>query len=165
MNPARARLKRSVRAAIELCGGGEGAAITVGRRPATVYEWGNLNTEAFPPLDCVFAMDEIALAQLRTPPILHALSAELTHVSVRLPFVMLAPDGCVIQALAEVSAEFGAIASEVVEATRDGVIDQREKDRIVLSIDQTISALTRMRAVVRAPEIPATTADRATRPP
>lgn len=152
MTPAVARLKRGVRAAIELCGGGEGAAATAGRRPSTAYEWNNRNLEVFPPLDCAFALDEIAVMRGDAPPVLHAYAAELGHIAVRLPFALTGEDA-LTGALVDVSAEFGKVAVEVREATRDGIVDDRERDAIVLRIDQAVQALARMRAVVRAPEL------------
>jgi hypothetical protein len=161
MTPGRARMKRGVRTAIESCGGGDGAAITAGRRRSVVYDWGNLNTENFPPLDCAHALDEVALAQDKAPPILHAYAAELSHIAVRVPMAIGAEDA-LTSALVDVSAEFGAIAAEVREATRDGIVEPHECDAIVLSIDKAFAALSRMRAVVRAPEA---IEDRSRRPP
>lgn len=151
MIPSLARIKRGVRASIELCGGGDGAAATAGRRRSTAYEWNNLNLEVFPPLDCAFALDEIAVAQDRAPPILHAYAAELGHVAVRLPYAAGAGNDALTDALIDVSAEFGEIALEVREATRDGIVDNDERDAIARRIDDAVAALARMRAVVRAP--------------
>lgn len=161
MTPALARIKRGVRASIELCGGGDGAAATAGRRRSTAYEWNNLNLEVFPPLECAFALDEIAVAQNHAPPILHAYASELDHVAIRLPFVVLRDD-MITGALIDASAEFGKVAMEVREATRDGVIDDLERDVIVLRIDRAIAALTRMRTVVRPSQA---LTSRASRPP
>lgn len=151
MTPACARIKRGVHAAVDLCGGGDGAARTAQRRRSVAYDWGNLNHEAFPPLDCAFAMDEVALAMGRPPAILHAYAAELDHIAVRLPVVALGADP-ITDALVECSAEFGEVAIEVREATRDGVLDTHERDAIVRRIDDALAALTRMRAIARVPE-------------
>lgn len=161
MTPARARMKRSIRAGIEICGGGDGAAITAGRKRSVTYDWGNLNTENFPPLDCAHALDEVAVAQNQAPPILHAYAAELGHIAVRLPMAFAGEDELTC-ALVDVSAEFGAVAAEVREATSDGIVEPHECDAIVRSIDKAIAALSRMRAVVRAPEA---LQDRTSRPP
>lgn len=161
MIPALARIKRGVRASIAHCGGGDGAASTAGRSRSVAYDWGNLNTETFPPLDCAFALDEVCVALLQSPAILHAYAAELGHVAVRLPSVG-AGDDPLTHCLIDASAEFGEIALEVREATRDGVVEQHEQDAIVHRIDDAMSALVRMRAVVRPAEV---LADRTSRPP
>ena len=165
MTPALARIKRGVRASIAHCGGGDGAAATAGRSRSVAYDWGNLNTDTFPPLDCAFALDEVCAALHQPPPILHAYAAELGHVAVRLPFAVIGDDALTF-ALVDASAEFGEIALEVRAATRDGVVEPHERDAIARRIDDAIASLVRMRAVVRAPQaVPDAVDDRSHRPP
>lgn len=144
---ALARLKCAVGDAIDLCGGGDGAAATVERRRSVVYDWGNPNHPAFPPLECAWRLDRIAVAKGQRPEILHRLAAELGHVALRLPAAGAGGDA-IARALIDASAEFGDIASEVREATRDGEIKPAERGRIVVQIDEAIASLITMRAVV-----------------
>lgn len=147
MTPARARLKRAVREDIGGCGGVDGAGATTERSRSTAGDWNNLNHDAFPPADCALALDEVCLAQGRRPAILYALAAELGHVCIRLPDPGMGADA-LSAALIDASAEFGDIATEVREATRDGSVSPAERDAIVRQIDEAIEALVRMRAVV-----------------
>ncbi|CDO35020.1 phage regulatory CII family protein [Novosphingobium sp. KN65.2] len=146
MTPSLARIKRGVREAIHSCGGVDGAGATAGRKRSVAGDWNNLNHDAFPPIDCAIALDEVCIAQGKKASILSALSAELGHVCIRLPDVGHGEDGLSL-ALIDASAEFGDIAAEVREATRDGVIESHERNAIVRQIDETIEALARLRAV------------------
>lgn len=142
--PAVARLKAAVRRAIELNGGIDGAGATAHRARTTAGEWNGEHTGVYPPLDCAFLLDEVAVIAGKHPPILTALAAALGHVAIRLP----APDhgdDKLAHALIEASAEFGDVAQEVREATRDGVVSGRERERIVNAINEAITALVVMR--------------------
>ncbi len=147
LTPAQARIKRKVREAIHKCGGVDGAAATAERGRSVAGDWGNLNHPAFPPLECAHALDEACIAQGQVPPILSALAAELGHVVVRLPDCGEGIDA-LTGALIDASAEFGDIASEVRDATRDGTINAVERDRIIEQIDEAYRAIARLRAVV-----------------
>ncbi len=81
------------------------------------------------------------------PPILSALAAELGHVVVRLPDCGEGIDA-LTGALIDASAEFGDIAAEVRDATRDGTINAGERERIIEQIDEANRAIARLRAVV-----------------
>jgi hypothetical protein len=150
MTPALARIKRQVRAGIGINGGNSGAMATVGRGHSVVGDWNNLNHPAFPPLDCAFAIDEVAIAQNAAPPIVTAYAAELGLVCFRLPDEAageVAP-GRIERATIDASAEFGEVAGAVREATRDGKVCGHDRDRIVAAIDEGLAALVRLRAVV-----------------
>lgn len=149
MNAAIARIKRAVREAVSGCGGVDGAGITAGRKRSVAGDWNNLNHDAFPPLDCALALDEVCLAQDKVPPILSAYAAELGHVAIRVPAVASGEDD-LTAALIDASAEFGDIAAEIRDATRDGVIDARERDRIIAQIDDAMRSTQQLRAVVAA---------------
>lgn len=149
MTPALGRIKRGCRRAVELNGGVDGAGATAQRSRSVAGDWGNLNHAAFPPIDCALALDEVAIAQGQVPPILSALAAELGHVVIRLPDA--GHGTCAIStALIEASAEFGDVANEVREATRDGDVSPRESERIVAAIDEAITALVVMRGGIEA---------------
>lgn len=90
-------------------------------------------------------MDRVAIAQDRVPPILARYAAELGHACFRLPDAG-AGDDALTCALIAASAEFGDVAHEVRDATRDGEVNPRERRRIVTAIDEAIAALVQMRA-------------------
>lgn len=138
-----ARLKSAVRRAIGLNGGIDGAAATAQRRRSVAGDWNGQNTGVYPPLDCAFLLDEVAVISGQHPPILTALAAELGHVVIRLP--ECGGDDQLAHALIDASAEFGDVAQEVREATRDGSVSPRERERIVSAIDEAITALVVMR--------------------
>lgn len=152
------RIKAALRAAVQICGGSEGAAATVEKSAPLARKWHNINDPAMPVLLDAFALDQIAVLQGQRPPILSAYAAELGHVVIRLPDGGEGDDA-LTGALIDASAEFGDIASEVRDATRDGVINRKERDRIMLQIDEAIAALSRMRAVVAGPAIQVRDAD------
>lgn len=144
---ARARLKRAIRAAIAIAGGIDGAAATVGKSRSLVGNWNNLNLPDTPCINDAQALDEVAAALGQAPAILTARAAELGYVAIRLPDAGAGEDA-VTGALIAASAEFGDIAAEVRDATRDGTLSARERDRIVGQIDEAIASLAKMRAVV-----------------
>ncbi len=147
LTPALARIKRKVREAIHVCGGVDGAGATADRGRSVAGDWNNINHPALPPVDCAFAMDEVAVAQGFAPPILSAMAFELGHVVIRLPDAG-SGDDAVTGALIDASAEFGDIAHAVREATRDGDLSGRERDTIVSEIDEALAKLAILRAVV-----------------
>lgn len=142
-----ARLKQAVRKAVALCGGIEGAAATVEKSSSTIGRWNSLNDLDLPTLGDALALDEIAVAQGRVPPILAKLASELGHVAIRLPEVS-GGDDAVTAAMIGASAEFGDVATALRDATADGEISGREPERIVEQIDEAIAALARMRGLL-----------------
>jgi hypothetical protein len=126
MTPAVARLKRGVIAAVALNGGGDGAAATAGRQRSVAYDWGNINHRALPPVDCAFALDEVAMAQDRTPPIIAAYARELGGVFVPLPDAGADPDTLAGMVM-ELMQRLGELSREMAAAiANDGVVDARE---------------------------------------
>lgn len=146
MNPALARIKRAVREAVADCGGVDGAAATAGRKRSVAGDWNNLNHDAFPPLDCALALDEVCVAREARPAILFAYAAEMGHVCVRLPDARA--EGGLNDALIDASAEFGEISAEVREATKDRKVCAKDRDKIIPQIDHAMASLARLRAVV-----------------
>ncbi len=147
MTPALARIKRRVREAIGLSGGVDGAAATVERKRSVVGDWNNLSHPAFPSLDRALSLDEVAISLGQAPPILSAYAAELGHVAIRLPSPPSSYD-TMQHALIDASAEFGAISAAVRDATTDGQVCGKDRERIVGEIDDALRALVRMRAIV-----------------
>lgn len=149
MTPALARIKRKVRECIGLNGNISGAMATVSRGHSVVGAWHNTADATFPPLDHAVALDEVAVIQSGTAPILEAYAAELGRVCLVLPEAPVAPER-VESALIAASAEFGDIAHAVTAATRDGKVCGKDCDAILATIDEGLRALVRMRAVVAA---------------
>lgn len=152
MSAAIARLKRSVRSAIGLCGGIDGAAATCERQRSVAGDWNNLNHRAFPPLDCAFAMDEVAVAQGRRPEVVHQYAAELGGV-----FFLLPGDGggesAETSALMEAVQEVGDVSGAIRNMLADGIREQHERDKAVAEIDEAIAKLARLRAIVAGPSV------------
>lgn len=148
MRPALARIKRALRAAVDMCGGCDGAAATAGRKRSVAGDWGNLHHDAFPPVDCALALDEVAIATGQHPPILSAIAAELGCVVIRLPGCAHGDGNAVTAALVEASAEFGDVACEVRDALKDRDLSEAERQRIVLAIDEAQRSLAAMRVTV-----------------
>ena len=85
------------------------------------------------------------------PPVLTRIAAELGFVAIRLPEAA-AGDDVIVDALIDASAEFGDIADAVREARADGTVDQFDRGRIVVQIDEAIQKLMTLRSVVAADE-------------
>lgn len=144
---APARLKRAVRAAIEACGGIDGAAATAERQRSVAGDWNNLNHRAFPPLDCALALDEVCVAGGRRPEIAHRYAAELGGVFVLLPPAALEGEA-EAAALFEAMQEFGEVAGAIRDMLADGVREPHERDRVVREIDDAQAKLARLRGIV-----------------
>lgn len=144
---ATGRLKLGVREAIQANGGIEGAAVTVEKSTSLAGLWNNVNKPDLPGLADALALDEVAMARGHRPAILARHAAELGHVAIRLPDAATG-DGELTHALIEVSAEFGDLAHSVRDATADGVVNAKERQRIMDAIDDAQAALARMRALV-----------------
>ena len=140
-----ARLKSGVIAAVSICGGVDGAGATVDKSRTLAGKWHNQNDEAMPRIDDSFQLDQVAVLQGQRPPILSAYAADLGHVVIRVPDAG-ASDDALMALLVDASAEFGDIPSEVREATRDGKVCTKDRERIVRQIDEAMAALARMRA-------------------
>jgi hypothetical protein len=143
---AAARLKAGVIAAVSICGGVDGAGATVDKSRQLAGKWHNQNDDAMPRVDDAFMLDQVAVLQGQRPPILSAYAADLGHVVIRLPDSAGGVDALSV-ALIDASAEFGDIATELREATRDHEICKRDRRKIVSQIDEAIEALARMRAI------------------
>lgn len=149
MIAALARMKRAVREAVSDCGGVDGAGMTARRRRSVAGDWNNLNHDAFPPLDCALALDEVCLAKGLTAPILSAYAAELGHVCTRVPELDIGGRS-LSEALIDASAEFGDISGEIREATRDQKVCVRDRAKITAAVDEAMASLGRLRVVVNA---------------
>ncbi|GEM_PF-5731443 len=144
-----ARLQRGVSASISISGGCDGAAATVEKSRTLTNNWDNENHPDLPRIEYAFALDAVAVAQGHRPPILSAMAADLGHVCIRLPKVVVGEDE-LAAALIDASAEFGDISTEIREATKDRKVCERDQARITLQIDEALASLGRLRAVVNA---------------
>ena len=149
-----ARIKRGVRRAIELSGGIDGAGATAGRCRSVAGDWNNLNSGVFPPLDCAFALDEVALAFVAAPPLVSALARELGGVFVQLPVVAgavgagvgacggdaLAGENSPVAHLLELTEQVGALASGVRISLADRQLDPGEADELRRLLGALIAA-------------------------
>lgn len=145
-SPALARLKRAVRAAVECCGGIDGAAATAERQRSVAGDWHNLNHRAFPPLDCAFALDEAAVAMGRRPEMLHRYAAEIGFAVFQLPAQHTgdAETAALLEAVEEVGDVSGAIRAMLA----DGVREAFERDHALAEIDEALEKFVRLRGIV-----------------
>ncbi|WP_370179935.1 phage regulatory CII family protein [Alteriqipengyuania sp.] len=144
------RLKRATRASIALCGGIDGARATVDRVGRTqVGNWNNLNHPDLPMLHDALALDEIAIAEGRVPPILAGYASELGHVAIRLPDPDMGTDA-VTGAMIAATAEFGEVAVRLRDAVADSDFKPMERDEVAREIDEAQAALARLKALVLA---------------
>jgi len=126
MTPVLGRIKRAVRAAVGFSGGIDGAAATVGRGRSTVGGWNALHQSDMPPLDCVLALDEIAVAKGELPPITAALALALGGLFV--PNIDVgAEEGSPPHLAMMLAQHLGAVSGEIaISLADDGMIDERE---------------------------------------
>lgn len=122
---ALARLKRGVRAAIELCGGIEGSAATVGKSKTLAGNWNNRNDTSTPSIGDAHALDEVAVIKGEVPAILTAYAAELGHVAIRLPEVQPGV-GDIHAMLADHCKQSGEFSQAMVKAIADRTVSAAE---------------------------------------
>ena len=147
MSPALGRIKRAVRGAVAISGDVDGAGATAQRCRSVAGDWNNLASSAFPPLDCALALDEVAVAGGKLPPILTAMARELGGHFI--PDIdAQASDGTASALVLELAAQLGVLAAEIGGAlANDGVIDASEADQVLRakqSLDLTSAKLGRM---------------------
>lgn len=143
MNPDLATIRRGIRAGIHSGGGIVAVAVALGLGDSTVGEWHAREKSVIPKIEHAFAIDEIAVSLGRRPEVMTAWGRALGYVCIPLP--QPCGDDALTHALIEASAEFGDVAQEVREATRDGEVSPRERERIITAIDEAITALVAMR--------------------
>ena len=141
-----ARLKAGIIAAVSICGGVDGVAATIDKSRSLAGKWRCLNEDSMPRVDDAYLLDQVAVLQGQRPPILSAYAADLGHVVIRLPDGIGSEDA-LGSALIDASAEFGDIASELRDATRDGKVCADDRQKIVRQIDEALEALSRMRVL------------------
>lgn len=149
MIPALVRIKRGVRAAIALCGGIDGAAATADRSRSVAGDWNALNHRALPSLDCAFALDEIAVAEGKVPPIAAAYCRELGGLFV--PNIdPLADDDTLPGMVMQLMRELGDVSGELQRGlSDDNDVDAAEADRILQRLDDHDRASAKLRRALR----------------
>ena len=148
MTPA-PRLKQAVRKAIALCGGIEGAAATVEKSTSQVGRWNAMGEGDLPTLGDALALDEIAIAHGKVPPILAKLARELGYACFRLPTAPQGSDALPLHVMQLVE-EVGDVSHRVRDALADGEVRAREAEGIESELDELIDKAVQARAFVRA---------------
>lgn len=144
----RARLKLAARRAVELCGGVDGAAATVGRGRSTTGRWHNINDDDLPGIDQALMMDMVAAAGGHMPPVTDALARELGFALLRLPDVAVG-DGDWMAAAGALSAEAGEAVQQLCVALADGDgVNRREAVPLRRHVDDVIRAATGILALI-----------------
>jgi hypothetical protein len=144
---ALARIKRGVRAAIALCGGIDGAAATADRRRSVAGDWNNLASPAFPSLDLALALDEVAVAQGKLPPITAALARELGGLFV--PHIDTLADADTLPGMVlALMHELGDVSASMRSGLEDGALDDAEIDRVLREQDDLDRASARLRGAL-----------------
>ncbi|MGD9470636.1 MAG: phage regulatory CII family protein [Novosphingobium sp.] len=149
MTPALARLKRATIAAVDRCGGVDGAGATAERSRSTAGDWRNLNQPTFPPADCALALDQAVVAQGFAPPITSAMARELGGVFTPLPGS--SADAASLHAmLAAHCRESGEVQAELAEALSDLRVGRREAGDVLAPAERLLAVTAAMIAELRA---------------
>ena len=144
----RRRLKLASRRAVELCGGVDGAAATVGRGRSTTGRWHNINDDDLPGVDQALMMDMVAVADGKVQPMTDAMARELGFALLRLPDAAIG-DGDWMAAAGVLSAEAGEAVQQLCEALADGDgVNRREAVPLRRHVDDVIRAATGILALI-----------------
>ena len=145
-----ARIKRGVRGAVALNGGVDGAAATAGRSRSVAGDWNGLNSGVFPSIDCALALDEVAVAQGKLPPIAVAYARELGGLFV--PHIDVAADEGTAPALVmQLAVRLGDVAAVTGRAmANDGRVDAKEAEQILHDLDEHDRVSRQYRALLSA---------------
>lgn len=118
-------LKVAARAAIAACHGVEAAASYAGRASSTAGLWNNLHKSDLPPVDCALALDEVAVASGKAPPITAAMAHALGFVLVDPPEDAPTRGGWLAR-MGAIATATGALHAEFCAALADGGISELE---------------------------------------
>lgn len=144
MTPDLRRLKLASKASIKAAGGLEAVAHDLGKCTTQVGRYGDPNAPGnFMTLDQAATVEQIG----GEPAIARFFAALTGHALYAVPSAIDGEDA-VFAAMIAASAEFGDVASALREATRDGVLDEADRKRVTEQIDEAVSALMAMRALV-----------------
>jgi hypothetical protein len=137
-------LKVATRALVALCGGGEGAAATVGGRQQRMSDCGNVNTADFLRLDEVAALEDVA----GDWPVTRALAKRAGCVLLRLPDLPMSAEN-MVDATTEIIRETADVMTEMSVLFADGRVTAAESARFSSQVDEAVSALMKARNLVQ----------------
>lgn len=140
-------LKLAVRAAIKAGGGIKNAAHVCGVSETQAGRWNCLTDHDLPKREHLAPLDELALAGGGRAVILEQLARDLGHGVFPLPEGYGASEQVTVQ-LHVAGARFGEIAQVLVDALGDGELCHQERGEIAHKVDQALSALVHLRALV-----------------
>ncbi|MFN7028415.1 MAG: phage regulatory CII family protein [Sphingopyxis sp.] len=147
MTPELARVKRAAKAAVELCGGVDGAAATTGKGRSTCGRWINRNDPDTPTLESALALDSIAVGMGHEPPITAAMARELGGAFMRLPDAPSVNSEW-FERLGRFSSEVGDTMRGIAAALADGRIDDAERAEQIRQIDEVLAVAAEIRAAL-----------------
>lgn len=137
-------LKVATRALVVLCGGGDGAAATLGARQQRMSDCGNINTADFLRLDEIAALEDVA----GDWPITRALAKRAGCVLLQLPDLPVCAES-LIEVTTEIVRETADVMTEMSSLFVDGRVTGTESARFSGQIDEAITALMKARALVQ----------------
>lgn len=140
------RLKLACKASIKAAGGLEAVAIDLGKSFQQVSNHGNPNVAG----NWMTLPEAATVEEIGGEPALARYFARLTgHEVFRLPPVPDGP-GQMFESLTAASAEFGDVATSLLDATRDGKFCAADRRDVTVQIDEAVQSLLAMRAIVNA---------------
>jgi hypothetical protein len=113
-------LKAAFKRLAEMCGGVELSARIAGVSAATISNWGHPNTDVFPPIHSVHALEAVAV-----DPLVSQLMADFTKVDSG-PVEVSSARGW-IGGVGVLAQSFGDVSRLVADALGDGTIDAKER--------------------------------------
>lgn len=131
---AQARGKLAVRAAIDVAGGVEAAALATGRAKSTAGRWHALNDADLPPIDAALLIDQIAVAQGQVPRLAAFLAAECGGVFLPLPDAGHGDDEF-LRCAGAVAQGAGALIAGIARDLADGQMSAREATQRIADAD------------------------------
>lgn len=142
-----AELKVATRAAIAECKGIQGAAATANRADSTAGLWNNLSKPDLPPIDCALALDEIAVANGKAPPITGTMARLLGLILIEPPEGEAQP-GDVLAMMGDFAVASGALHRALCLAQADGEFNDDEKRELRGLIDAAQTDLAELDAAL-----------------
>lgn len=147
--PDMLRLKNASKALIRQCGGGEGAAATIGdTRQQRMSDCGNRNTATFLRIDEVARLEDETDGQIGHPAVTRALAKRQGYELVREPDAPPA-DADMLKLLGQQADMNGRLAKHIIDALADQIWTKAEAADVEAALDEVIALAVAMRAEVR----------------
>lgn len=137
-------LKVATRALVGLCGGGDGAAATLGVRQQRMSDCGNINTADFLRLDEIAALEDVA----GDWPVTRALAKRAGCVLLKLPDLPLTAEN-MVEATTQIIRETADVMTEMSSLFADGRVTLAESSRFSAQVDEAVHALMDARKMVQ----------------